>query len=81
MQKFQLKDVRLSFNALFEPQDFNGNQDYAFNAKLLIEKGSPQHKQIEQALLEVAEEVVPRQGQASDRKDQERPGAVLLAGL
>ena len=78
MQKFQLKEVRLSFNALFEPQDFNGNQDFAFNAKLLIEKGSPQHKQIEQALLEVAEEVFPGKGKQVIDKIKDDPAQYCL---
>lgn len=56
MSNIKLQNVRLSFNNLFEAEGFDGNDDLAYNAKFIIEKGSEADKAIRAALLKVADE-------------------------
>lgn len=58
----KLLNVRLSFNNLFEAQGFDGNDDLAFNAKFIIEKGSLADKAIRTALKETADEAFGGKG-------------------
>jgi len=55
MSNVLLKNVRLSFNSIFEATDFEGDQNFAYNAKIMIEKGSEAEKVIKKALLEAAD--------------------------
>lgn len=53
--KVKLKNVRLSFPHLFQPQE-NKDGGAKFNAAFLIEKGAPVLKEIEAAMVAVAKE-------------------------
>lgn len=52
--KIKLFDVRLSFPALFTAEPFKPGDPPKFKGTFLIEKGSEQHKMVEQAILQVA---------------------------
>lgn len=54
MSTVLLRNCRLSYNALFEAQDFQGNGDFAYSAKLIIPKDSEAAKSISKALLDTA---------------------------
>lgn len=50
----QLKNVRLAFPDLFKPVAFEEGQEPKYGATFLIPKNSPQHKEIENAIKELA---------------------------
>jgi len=54
--KVILENVRLSFNALFEPEDFDGDENFSYNAKVIIEKDSEADRKITAAFAQAAEE-------------------------
>lgn len=53
--KLKLK-CRLSYNNLFRAEDYKGDENFAYNAKFLIEKGSEADKQVQAAIKELAQE-------------------------
>ena len=62
MRNIKLSNVRLSFNALFEAEDFDGDKNYAYNAKFIIEKDSAADKLVREAMLEVANDAFSGKG-------------------
>jgi len=64
----KLENVRLSFNNLFEAEGFDGNDDLAYNAKFIIEKGSDADKKIRAGLLETADDAFQGKGAAVIKK-------------
>jgi len=78
MSNIMLKNVRLSFNSIFEASDFEGDQNFAYNAKVLIEKGSEAEKQIKKALLETANDAFGGKGTEIIKKVQADPAQFCL---
>ena len=68
MSNIRLENVRLSFNNLFEAEGFDGNDDLAYNAKFIIEKGSDADKAIRAALLAVSNEAFAGKGAEAIKK-------------
>jgi hypothetical protein len=68
MANIKLENVRLSYNSIFEAQDFEGDQNFAYNAKVIIEKGSEADKKIRAALLEVANAEFANKGAETIKK-------------
>lgn len=54
--KLKLTNVRLSFPALFEAEDYQNDGKFAYKATLLLPTNDPQKAMIEQAILAVAKE-------------------------
>lgn len=54
--KLQLKDVRVTFPALFTPKQVNGQGDPKYSASFLFPKNHPQKAEIERAIVETAKE-------------------------
>ena len=50
----KLQNVRLSFPDIFVPRPFKAGDDPKYKATFLVEKGSPQAKAIDAAIVEVA---------------------------
>lgn len=61
MAVVKLKNVRLAFPDLFEAKSIDGGKA-RFGAVFLIEPGSPEHKAIVKAMVEVAEAQWPKKG-------------------
>jgi len=57
--RIMLKNVRLSFPALFEPEAFKPGDTPKFKATLLVEKDSEQAKLVEKKILAVLKEKYP----------------------
>lgn len=62
--KVKLQNVRLSFPDLFEPRPFKTGDEPKYKATFLVEKESPQAKEIEKAIIAVANEKWPGKGAA-----------------
>jgi hypothetical protein len=60
--KIMLKNVRLSFPALFKAEAFKPGDEPRFKATLLIPEGSAQAKQVEAAAIAALEEKFPKKG-------------------
>lgn len=56
MAKVKLSNVRLSFPALFEPEQFKGAGPFRYRASFLFEPNSENHKKLKAAIEEVAKE-------------------------
>ena len=56
MSKFILKNVRISFPALFEPKAFNGESNPSYEATFLIDPKDPQVAELNAAIEAVAKE-------------------------
>lgn len=56
MAKIKLVNVRLSFPALFEAEQFDGKGPFKYRAAFLMEPGSANHKAVEKGVNEVAKE-------------------------
>lgn len=54
--KIILSNVRLSFNSLFEPEDFDGDENFSYNAKVIIPKDSEADRLLMEAFEAAAEE-------------------------
>lgn len=73
-----LKDCRLSYNALFEAQDFQNNGDFAYTAKIIVPKASQAAKDLYAALLAVANEKFNGKGQEIIAKIKSDPSQFCL---
>ena len=73
-----LCNVRLSYNALFEAQDYQNNGDFAYSAKLIIPKGSEAAKAISESLLAVADETFAGKGRDVINKVKSDPAQFCL---
>lgn len=56
MAKVKISNVRLSFPALFESEQYDGKGEYFYKSSFLFEKDSPAHKALEAGMKEVAAE-------------------------
>lgn len=68
MSNIKLQNVRLSFNSLFDAEDFEGDGNFAYNAKFIIPKGSDADKAIREGLLAVANEAFAGKGAETIKK-------------
>ena len=65
--QIMLTGVRLSFPALFEPEEFKPGDEPKYKATFLIQKGSPQVERVEAAILAVLREKFPKAGEAEKK--------------
>jgi len=70
MSTVKLRNVRLSFNSIVGAEDYGGNGDFNYNAKVLLPKGSDEAQIIQDALLKTAEEAFPGKGAEVIKKIQ-----------
>lgn len=56
MAKIQLKEVRLTFPALFEAKAVNGQGEAKFSASFLLPKDHPQRAELERVIVQSAKE-------------------------
>ena len=56
MSKVHLKEVRITFPAVFEPKQVNGQGDPKYSASFLIAKDHPQKVEVERAIVAAAKE-------------------------
>lgn len=61
--KFVVKNARLSFPALFEPRDYNGDENFKWQAHFLLPKNDPQVAALTDVMLQVAKEQWGSKGQ------------------
>lgn len=52
----KLKNVRLSYPNLFEARDYEGDKNFKYSAKFLIEKGSENEAQVKKVVQAIAKE-------------------------
>ena len=75
--RIKLRDVRLSFPALFEPKAFDANQKAKYSASFILEEDDPQVDEIQEAIEAVAEDKwpgkVPRRLKTCLRNGEEKP--------
>lgn len=52
--KFVLKNARLSFPALFEPRDFNGDGKFRWSANFIVPKNDPQIDELKKIITAIS---------------------------
>lgn len=65
--RIMLKGVRLSFPALFKPEEFKPGDEPKYKGTFLVEKGSPQAAAVDKAILAVLTEKFPKPGEAAKK--------------